>query len=93
MQSRMLNVSNQFRDRPETPLTLAVWWIEFVLRNPDLSYMKSPVFKLGFLKANNYDILLICFIISILCCFLVTKKCFSRKSNLEKNVRDYNKNK
>lgn len=93
MQSKMASVSNQFRDRPETPLKLAVWWIEFLLRNPDVSYMKSPVIKIGYFKANNYDILLISFIISILCCFLVTKKCFARKINLEKKVKEYKKNK
>lgn len=86
----MLSVSKQFRDRPETPLTLAIWWIEFVLRNPDLSYMKSPVLKLGFLKANNYDILLISLTFVILGCFLVINQCFERKLKLVRNV-DHNK--
>lgn len=88
----MLSVSKKFRDRPETPLELAVWWIEFALRNPDLSYMKSPVLKLGFLKANNFDILLFVVVALVLVSFFIVK-CFSGKDYNNKMVKNDKKKK
>lgn len=63
--------SERFRDQKELPLERAVWWINWVLRNPKPDHIQSPTMKLGFIKSNNYDllfvfILLISFVIYIL---------------------------
>lgn len=50
-------VSQQYRDQKETPLERAVWWIEWVLRNPNVEHLRSPVLRLGYFVGNSFDIL------------------------------------
>ncbi|CAH1728197.1 unnamed protein product [Chironomus riparius] len=52
-------ISKLFQDKPKKPLETAIWWIEYVLRNPDAPIYKSPTLELGFLASNNYDIYLV----------------------------------
>lgn len=52
-------VSRFFRDKPQKPLDLAVWWVDFVIRNPNLDNMRSPTLKLGFFASQSYDVLLV----------------------------------
>lgn len=59
-------VSQQYRDQKEQPLDRAVWWIEWVLRNPDAEYMRSPVLRLGYFIGNSFDILAFIFCIVLL---------------------------
>lgn len=49
--------SAKFKDQKEKPLDRAIWWIEWLLRNPHSEYFKSPVFRLGFISANSYDVI------------------------------------
>lgn len=38
----------------------AVWWTEWILRNPDgPEVMKTPVLEMGFIAANSWDIILL----------------------------------
>lgn len=56
-------LSTRFRDQKELPLERAVWWAEWLIRNPDCDYLKSPVLRLGFIVGNSYDIIAaICFV-------------------------------
>lgn len=73
-----------FRDQKEKPLERAVWWIEWVLRNPDRDYLKSPVLRLGYIIGNSYDIIAIVTIlitvsllILIKLILICTRKCTS----------------
>jgi glucuronosyltransferase len=50
-------MSQRFRDQPELPLTRAVWWIEWALRNPKPEHMASPVLPLGFIRSHSLDVL------------------------------------
>lgn len=50
-------LSVRFRDQKEKPLDRAIWWIEFLLRNPNADHMKSPVLRLGFFSGNSFDII------------------------------------
>lgn len=34
--------SKNFQDQKEHPLERAIWWIDYVLRNPDISFLKHP---------------------------------------------------
>lgn len=68
-------LAGQFRDQKETPLERAVWWAEWLIRNPDCDYLKSPVLRLGYIVGNSYDIIAtICFGL-LLISFLVMKLC------------------
>jgi glucuronosyltransferase len=60
--SNAQKISKLFQDKPMKPLDTAVWWIEFVMRNPDAPIYRSPTLDLGFLASNNYDILLVCIV-------------------------------
>lgn len=58
-----LKWSAKFRDQKDMPLARAIWWIEYLLRNPDCDYLKSPVIRLGYVAGNSYDV--IAFIVMI----------------------------
>lgn len=34
--------SVNFQDQKEHPLERAIWWIDYILRNPDVSFLKQP---------------------------------------------------
>jgi UDP:flavonoid glycosyltransferase YjiC (YdhE family) len=51
-----LNRSKLFKDRPHKPLDTAVWWCEYLLRNPDSSHLKLPEFNVGILGSSFWDI-------------------------------------
>lgn len=77
-------MSQRFRDQKELPLDRAVWWIEWVLRNPDCDYLKSPVLRLGFFAGNSFDVIAIISIASFVIVIAMVKMCMflSTKSNL-----------
>lgn len=50
-------LSAKFKDQKEKPLERAVWWAEWLIRNPDCDYFKSPVLRLGFISGNSYDVI------------------------------------
>ena len=60
----MAELSARFRDQKEKPLDRAIWWIEWVLRNPNaVDFLKSPVLRLGLVVGNFYDVI---FVISMI---------------------------
>lgn len=67
--ANMAKLSTQFRDQKEKPLDRAIWWIEWVLRNPNaVDFLKSPVLRFGFIVGNFYDVI---FILSIVICVIL----------------------
>lgn len=70
--------SARFRDQKESPLERAVWWIEWLLRNPDCEYMKSPVLRLGFIVGNSYDFIAIISITFFIMFLFIFKACFPK---------------
>lgn len=60
-------------DQKEKPLERAVWWIEWILRNPHLDSLKSPVNSLGYIVGNSLDIISFATIFFILQMFLLYK--------------------
>lgn len=47
----------RLKDQKEKPLDRAVWYAEWLIRNPNCEYLKSPVLRLGFIAGNSYDII------------------------------------
>lgn len=70
-------LSARFRDQKEKPLHRAVWWIEWLLRNPNADFLKSPVLRLGFIRGNSFDVIAVVTIILLVIILLVTKLIFS----------------
>jgi glucuronosyltransferase len=56
-------ISKLFKDKPMKPLETAIWWTEYVLRNPNMENMKSPTLKLGAFASQSFDVLLALLII------------------------------
>lgn len=48
--------SRLLRDQSEKPIERAVWWIEYVIRNPDASHLRTPTIELGFIRSNSLDL-------------------------------------
>lgn len=69
-------LSARFRDQKETPLERSIWWIEWVLRNPDCVYLKSPVLRLGYIVGNNIDIIALISIVLLIAVILSIKLIF-----------------
>ncbi|GLG97712.1 UDP-glucuronosyltransferase, partial [Gryllus bimaculatus] len=54
---RMKVLSNQFRDRPDTPLNTAVWWTEYVIRNKGADHLRSAALELSWYQYFLLDLL------------------------------------
>ena len=69
-------ISNRFRDQPQKPLDRAVWWIEYILRNPKPAHLQSPTMALGWFASNSYDVLLVALGILVLIFALIFAACY-----------------
>lgn len=58
----MKQLSKVFRDQPEKPLERAIWWVEWVLRNPEANYHQSSAIDKSLARKYAYDVLLVIFI-------------------------------
>ncbi|KAJ6634327.1 UDP-glucosyltransferase 2, partial [Pseudolycoriella hygida] len=53
--NKMAKRSRLLRDQPERPIERAVWYVEYLLRNPDASHLRTPTIELGFIRSNSLD--------------------------------------
>jgi len=67
---QMKLASAAFRDQKETPLERALWWIDWVIRNPDSNHFHAE-HNLNFLQLESCDV--IAFITAVL--FLTVYGC------------------
>lgn len=77
--------SQRFRDQPEKPLERAVWWCEYVLRNPKPAHLRPAECNIGLLGSHFWDIqVLILFLLFaiVLCIKGVVKKIFRPRSKI-----------
>lgn len=66
-------ISKLFQDKPQKPLDTALWWIEYVIRNPKAPQSDPPNLKLGWFAANSYDVILTVLVAAHLLLFVVYK--------------------
>lgn len=71
--------SENFRDRPQSPMDTAIWWIEYVLRHPNPTHLRPPTLDLSLLQISSCDVIL--FLILVLAIiiwiiYLLMKKLF-----------------
>lgn len=82
--------SKIFRHQKELPIERAVWWTEWLLKNP-ADHLKSPSLKMGFFQSNSYDVMAILFA-TILVIFQLSKTLlnfiiFKWKNKPQKNIK------
>lgn len=89
--------SKNFQDQKEHPLERAIWWIDYILRNPDVSFLKQPrLNEMNVFIKHSFDViafLVICTIAIFLVFYKVVKLIIRRKSmpltfqNVDKKVQ------
>ncbi|KAJ6636848.1 UDP-glucosyltransferase 2 [Pseudolycoriella hygida] len=70
--------SNAFRDRMETPMQRAIWWIQWAMRQPRRKVYNGNEKILNFLQIESVDVigfLIIITLISFCTMIVLTKKC------------------
>jgi len=88
--NKMELVSRRFRDRPMKPLDTAIWWIEYILRDPKPDHLKLPTIEMGFIRANSIDFIFLVFISLTLIVYIIVKiiKCLCCRKDSATKVSD-----
>uniref|UniRef100_A0A6M2DVY9 UDP-glucuronosyltransferase n=1 Tax=Xenopsylla cheopis TaxID=163159 RepID=A0A6M2DVY9_XENCH len=68
-----MKVSQQFRDRPQTPLETAVFWTEYVIRHKGAPQLRTPGRYLQWYQIWLFDV--IAFVIAVVLSFLLVVYC------------------
>lgn len=50
-------LSTLFKDQKEPPLERAIWWVEWLLRNPENNHSRPPIHTLGVVVGNSLDVI------------------------------------
>lgn len=84
--------SRNFRDQKEHPLQRAIWWIDFVLRNPDISFLKHPSLdEMNIFIKHSIDIIAFLVVVSLALLYLsyrvLRRLLFSRRSQISSHKK------
>lgn len=80
-------ISARYRDQPQEPLDLAVFWVEYVIRHRGAVHLKSAGQELGFLQYHGIDVLATIIGGPIVFCYLLFKLlCGGRSKTAKKSV-------
>ncbi|XP_044314851.1 UDP-glycosyltransferase UGT5-like [Drosophila rhopaloa] len=73
---KVRDMSDRYRDQPQTPLERAVFWVEHVSRHKGAKYLRSASQDLNFIQYHNLDAILILYggiIFVFFCLFLLIR--------------------
>ncbi len=48
--------SIRFKDRPEKPVDTAIWWVEYVMRHEDTSFLRPLAISLTWYQRRQLDV-------------------------------------
>ncbi|XP_059622697.1 UDP-glucosyltransferase 2-like [Phlebotomus argentipes] len=68
-------LSEIFRDQMETPLERAIWWIEYVLRHPNMTHMETPSRNLNLAQRESWDVLALLYTLILVSALMSVKLC------------------
>jgi UDP:flavonoid glycosyltransferase YjiC (YdhE family) len=57
--TRVKELSKRFRDRPQHPVDIAKFYVEYVIKNKGAHFMQSSATHLNFIELHNLDVILI----------------------------------
>lgn len=80
-------MSRNYRDQPQTPMERAMWWVDYVVRNPDVSFLKNPkLMEMNYLVKHSVDvcafvtaIIVVVLLLSVKLCVILFRRRGSKK--------------
>lgn len=64
-------LSEDFRDRPMSPLETAAYWTEYVIRHKGAPHLRSTAIRMPWYQYYLIDVLLVIFLFSISVCVVI----------------------
>lgn len=85
--AKMKRASHIFRDRPESPLEKAVYWVEYIIRHKGADHLKSAGVNLSWFSYFLLDIIGV-FIILLVLLWMVAKRVADKLFDGNNNVKE-----
>ncbi|XP_068959187.1 UDP-glucuronosyltransferase 1A1-like isoform X3 [Petaurus breviceps papuanus] len=90
----IMRLSALHKDRPISPLDLAVFWVEFVMRNKGAPHLRAAAHDLNWIQYHSLDVMAFLLAIVVTVVFIVVKsvkfcfqKCFGKKGKTKKPTK------
>lgn len=86
-------MSRNFRDQPEPPMERALWWIDYVLRNPDVTFLQSEKLReMNYAHKHSVDVIAFLVLVNLVLIILILKVscylcCKNKKSKNPSKVK------
>lgn len=66
--------SRNFQDQKEKPIERAMWWIDYVLRNPDVSFLRNKKMeKMNYFTKHSIDVIAFVTVLGVAVLLVVVK--------------------
>lgn len=89
---KVRSISTLYRDRPQSALDTAVYWVEYVMRHDGAKHMQSPGVHLNYIQYHSLDVIgliLLCIFVSCKFIAIVWRRIVGKVfGKLIKNKRD-----
>uniref|UniRef100_A0A4X2M290 UDP-glucuronosyltransferase n=1 Tax=Vombatus ursinus TaxID=29139 RepID=A0A4X2M290_VOMUR len=90
----IMRLSALHKDRPISPLDLAVFWVEFVMRNKGAPHLRAAAHDLNWIQYHSLDVIafllaivLTVVLIAVKCLKFCFQKCFGKKGKAKKATK------
>ncbi|XP_074045947.1 UDP-glucuronosyltransferase 1A6-like isoform X2 [Macrotis lagotis] len=90
----IMRLSALHKDRPISPLDLAVFWVEFVMRNKGAPHLRAAAHDLNWIQYHSLDVIAFLLAIVLTVVLIVVKsfkfcyrKCFGKKGKAKKATK------
>ncbi|XP_036622715.1 UDP-glucuronosyltransferase 1A3-like [Trichosurus vulpecula] len=90
----IIHLSALHKDRPISPLDLAVFWVEFVMRNKGAPHLRAAAHDLNWIQYHSLDVIAFLLAIVLTVVLIVVKclkfcfqKCFGKKGKAKKATK------
>ncbi|XP_075807838.1 UDP-glucuronosyltransferase 1A7-like [Microtus pennsylvanicus] len=88
----IMRLSRLHKDRPIEPLDLAVFWVEYVMRNKGAPHLRPAAHDLTWYQYHSLDVIgfLLAIVLTVVfivfkCCSYGFRKCFGKKQGVKKS--------
>ncbi|XP_036029698.1 UDP-glucuronosyltransferase 1-2 isoform X3 [Onychomys torridus] len=88
----IMRLSRLHKDRPIEPLDLAVFWVEYVMRNKGAPHLRPAAHDLTWYQYHSLDVIgfLLAIVLTVVfivfkCCAYGCRKCFGKKGRVKKS--------